>query len=271
MTQKTALVTGASAGFGTVMAHQLAKDGYYVLATARRMDRLEALRSKSIEPFKLDVTQDTEVQTAVDYLIKTKGRIDLLVNNAGFGYYSTIEEGKIEDVKYQFDVNFLGVMRMTQAVLPHMRAQHSGLIVNISSVVGHLSFPPLGYYAATKHALEALSDALRLEVEPFGIKVVLVEPGAIQTEFREVAVEQYEKSHTLPAYDRLYEVVSARQSEMFDKAPKAEIIAKTIHQIISTPAPRRRYTVGPTAGLLIFLKNKVGDWFLEPVFRKMMR
>lgn len=271
MPQKTALVTGASAGFGTIMTQQLVKDGYYVLATARRMDRLEAMRTESIEPFELDVTNQSHVDQAINHLIETRGHIDLLVNNAGYGYYSTIEEGDIEDVKRQFDVNFLGVMRMTQAVLPHMRKQQSGLIVNISSVVGHFSFPPLGYYASTKHALEAFSDALRIEVEQFGIKVVIVEPGAIQTEFREVALEQFEKSHKLPAYDNFFELAKRYHCKTFSKAPKAEVIAPVIHKIVTSSSPRRRYPVGPTAGLYIFIKNKIGDWLMDWGFKQMMK
>ena len=164
MTQRIALVTGASSGIGRATAKLLAKNGYYVFAMARRMHRLEQIRSASIEPIRLDVTDADAIRAAVNHAMATKGRIDLLVNNAGYGQLGAIECVSMEAAHQQFEVNFFGYARFMQAVLPHMRAQKSGCIINITSILGKISIPGFGWYAASKHAVEALSETLRGEV-----------------------------------------------------------------------------------------------------------
>ena len=183
MTQKIALVTGASSGIGRATARLLAKNDYYVFAAARRMPRLEQIRSEHIEPVRLDVMDEEAAQATVNHIMATKGRIDVLVNNAGYGQLGAIECVSMEAAHRQFEVNVFGYARFMQAVLPHMREQKSGCIINVVSALSRISVPGFGWYAASKHAIEALTDALRGEVMEFGIDVVLIAPGVIRTEF----------------------------------------------------------------------------------------
>ena len=181
MTKRVALVTGASSGIGKATAELLAKNDYYVFAMARRIDRLEQIRSENIEPICLDVTDSDAITTLVDHVMVTKGRIDLLVNNAGYGQLGAIECVSMKAAHRQFEVNVFGYARFIQAVLPHMRTQKSGCIINIASILGRISIPGFGWYAASKHAVEALSETLRGEVMKFVIRVVVIAPGLIKT------------------------------------------------------------------------------------------
>ncbi len=196
--RKVILVTGASAGIGREAAILLAREGHAVYAGARRLDRLEELTEHGITPVEMDVTHSDDNERAVSRIIEEEGRIDVLINNAGFGLYGPVEEIPLDDARYQFEVNLFGLAHLTQLVLPHMRPQRSGRIINVSSVVGKI-FVPLGaWYVATKHALEGWSDCLRLEAAPFNIHVALVEPGAIRTEFFDVTrgrLEEYFDEH----------------------------------------------------------------------------
>ncbi|MEM9243732.1 MAG: SDR family NAD(P)-dependent oxidoreductase [Pseudomonadota bacterium] len=268
MNQKIALVTGASSGLGAVMTQQLADDGYYVFAAARRQDRLEAMRSERIEPLILDVTQDDAIHSAIAHILSSKNRIDLLVNNAGYGYYATIEEGDITAVKQLFEVNYFGIMRMTQAVLPHMRAQGCGMIVNMASVVGQVAFPVIGYYAATKHAVEAFSDALRMEVNQFGIKVVIIEPSMIKTEFGSIAIEHLKQSQRLDSYHKLTNKFKRLMTTRQGKSASPKRLAGVMHNIITAKRPKRRYVVGTDAHFVIFIKNKIGYCLIDPIARR---
>lgn len=268
MKQKIAIVTGASSGLGHAICHQLEQQGYYVYACARRASILEKLRSQNIEPLTLDVTKDSQCQDAIQHIIESKGTVDLLINNAGFGLYSTIEDANIEAVQYQFDVNLFGIIRLTQKVLPYMRKKQSGRIINISSVVGQISMPIIGYYAASKHAVEAFSDALRMEVQQFGIDVVIVEPGAIKTGFEQIAFESLKKSHKTRAYDRLVKKMQDFSVDMFAKAPAAECINKSIKHAISSKKPKKRYQVGKDAKALLFIKRFLGYAALDPILTR---
>jgi len=203
MTYQVALVTGASSGIGKATAELLARNNHYVFVMARRMDRLEQMRSDHIEPIYLDVTDAEAIRVSVDYVISTKGRIDVLVNNAGFGQLGAIECVSMEAAHQQFEVNVFGYARFMQAVLPHMREQKSGSIVNIASALGRITIPGFGWYAASKHAVEALSEALRGEVLEFGINVVVIAPGLIKTEF---TAKEFELLNTVahpPIYKKL--------------------------------------------------------------------
>lgn len=271
MSQKIALVSGASSGLGKVIVKQLARDGFYVFATARSKEKLEAMRSEYIEPLVLDVTKDADVMAAVEYIIKTKGQLDVLVNNAGYGYAATIEDGSIKNVKSQFEVNYFGVMRLTQAVLPHMRERKSGRIINMSSLVGQVSYPIFGYYASTKHALEAFSDSLRMEMVQFGVKVVLIEPGAIKTGFGDIMLRELEGSHKTKSYEILTNAFKREAANTYRRAPGADVIAKVIHQSVVSKSPKRRYVVGIDAKFLIFLKNKLGAFFVDYSLLRMLK
>ena len=176
--KKVVLITGASSGIGKVTAEKLLEKGYVVYATARRLKKMLDLESKGANILKMDVTSDGDVNSVVDKIIQEQGRIDVLLNNAGYGSYSTVENIPMEELKYQFEVNVFGQGRLIKAVLPYMRSQKSGRIINMSSMVGIVSTPLLGWYAASKHATEAMSDALRLELKGTGIdnKLLAISP-----------------------------------------------------------------------------------------------
>jgi len=183
---KVILITGASSGMGREAAILLARGGHTVYAGARRADRMEDLSEHGITPVEMDVSKGGDNERAVRRIIDADGRIDVLINNAGFGLYGTVEDIPLDDARYQFEVNLFGLAHLTQLVLPHMRAQGAGRIVNTSSMGGRIFTPFGAWYHATKHALEGWSDCLRIETAPFNIQVVLIQPGLIQTEFGHV-------------------------------------------------------------------------------------
>ena len=262
-TEPIALVTGASGGIGKSIAEMLAANGFYVFAAARSMDKLEAMRTSQIEPLQLDVTDGDGIETAVTHITHSKGRLDVLINNAGYGLYGTIEGLSPQAVEHVFAVNVFGLGRMVQAVLPIMRRQKSGTIINISSVVGKVSMPGLGWYAATKHAVEGMTDALRLEVKQFGINVVLVEPGVINTGFEDVAVSTLDNSNEPPAYAQM--VATFRQSvrDSYKNAPGPELVANTVLKAVRAASPKARYRVGRDAKLLITARHTLGDGLFD--------
>ncbi|MFD4506570.1 oxidoreductase, partial [Streptomyces sp. NPDC058457] len=193
---KTALVTGASSGIGEATALKLQSLGYTVYAAARRTDRLQKLADRGIRPLAMDVTSDDSMQAGVARIVAETGRIDVLVNNAGYGSYGAIEDVPLSEGRYQFEVNVFGAMRLAQLALPHMRARKSGTIINVTSMGGKIHTPLGGWYHGTKFALEALSDCLRLETKPFGIDVVIIEPGGIATEWGTIAADGLRKAST---------------------------------------------------------------------------
>lgn len=180
METKVILITGASSGIGRETAIYLAKNNYKVYGVARRVDKLEELNKLGIQTIAMDVTDEASIKNTIDTIIQKEGKIDVLVNNAGYGEYGAFEDVSIENAKYQMEVNVFGLARITQLVLPYMRQQKSGSIINVSSVGGKVSNPMGSWYHASKFAVEALSDSLRLEVKPFGINVVVIEPGGIK-------------------------------------------------------------------------------------------
>lgn len=259
MTQQIALVTGASSGIGKAIAEHLAAKGYYVFASARGMKKLEALRHQNIEPLQLDVTDSETIASAIEHIKATKGRIDALVNNAGYGLYGTVEGVTPERARHQFDVNVFGLAELTQAVLPIMRSQKSGVIVNMSSVVGKVSMPGLAWYCASKYAVEALSDALRSEVKPFGIKVVIIEPGPIKTGFAEKALETLNKTNDPPSYNQLVSSMEKLSERLSRYAPGPDIIAKAVHEAVTSDNPKTRYALPISSTLFIRLKRWLSD------------
>ena len=179
MTNTTVLITGASSGIGKETAKQLLTKGYTVYAAARRLEKMDDLKEIGCIPLKMDITKEDDIRAVVERICEERGGVDILINNAGFGTQGSIEETSLDDARYQFDVNLFGLARLTQLVLPYMRENRFGKIINISSVGGKIYVPLGGWYHATKHALEGWSDCLRTEVQRFGIDVVIVEPGAI--------------------------------------------------------------------------------------------
>ncbi|GEP20134.1 oxidoreductase [Pediococcus argentinicus] len=261
---KVILITGASSGIGYKAAIQLAKEGYKVYGGARRVERMQALTDFGITPLELDLTKPQSLKFAVDRIIEEEGHIDILVNNAGYGSYGAIENVDIEEAKRQFDVNIFGLARLVQLVLPHMRNQHSGRIINISSMAGRMTTFMGAWYHATKYALEAFSDALRMEIKPFGIDVVIVEPGGIKTDWGLIAADHLEESSQNSPYEEMGHATAKKLRREYTTGPlsKPDLIANTITKAVMSKRPRTRYLVGFGAKPVVFLHTVLPDrWF----------
>ena len=270
MIQKIALVTGASSGIGRATAVLLAKNGFYVFVMARRKDRLEEIRSEHIEPIPLDVTDAEAVKSVVNHIIAAKGRIDVLVNNAGFGQLGAIECVSMEAAHYQFEVNVFGYARFMQAVLPRMREQKSGCIVNISSVLGKFALPGFGWYAASKHAVEALSESVRGEVKDFGIDVVMIAPGLIKTEFVTKELELLKAVIHPTAYQKI--IVGLHRLLVDEpKAPGSEIIAEAVLRAVTGSISPVRHALPWDSKAAVIARWVMGGRFFAWVTRKKMR
>ena len=267
---KIILVTGASAGIGREAAILLAREGHTVYAGARRLDRLEELAEHGIAAVQMDVTKEEDNERAVSRIIESEGRIDVLINNAGFGLYGPVEEVPLDDARYQFEVNLFGLAHLTQLVLPHMRARRSGRIINVSSVVGKI-FVPLGaWYVATKHALEGWSDCLRLEAAPFNIQVVLVEPGAIRTEFFDVTKGRLKEYYDDTAYKAQFEPFLGMfdNPKARDRSTGAHVLGEVLVKAATTPRPRRRYVKGHMGRPALLIRKWLGDGAYEFLLRR---
>jgi NAD(P)-dependent dehydrogenase (short-subunit alcohol dehydrogenase family) len=258
MTEKIALVTGASSGIGRATARLLAKNGYYVFAAARRMHRLEQIRSDRIEPIMLDVSDAEGIRATVDHIISMKGRIDVLVNNAALCQLGAIECVSMDAAHHQFEVNVFGYARFMQGVLPHMREQKSGCIVNIVSALSRVSIPGFGWYAASKHAIEALTDALRGEVMEFGIDVVLIAPGLIKTEFVPNQLRLLQKVAHPPVYRKLLAGVRKLLADE-PKAPGPDIIARSVLQALNARFPPVRHALPFDSKLAVIARWLLGE------------
>ena len=270
---KVVLITGASAGMGREAAILMAQKGHTVYAGARRADRLAELATHGVVPVGMDVSVSVDNERAVNQVIEAEGRIDVLINNAGFGLYGPVEDISLDEARYQFEVNLFGLAHLTQLVLPHMRSQGSGRIVNVSSVGGRI-FTPLGaWYHATKHALEGWSDCLRYEVAHFGIQVVVIQPGAIRTEFGDVMGASLENHRGDTAYSSPVEAyVRMRDNPRtmaFATDPKT--LAEVYLKAATARRPRRRYVKGAFARPLLFMRKWLGDGVYEFLLRRMVR
>jgi NAD(P)-dependent dehydrogenase (short-subunit alcohol dehydrogenase family) len=261
MTERVALVTGASSGIGDATARRLAQLGYTVYAGARRVERMEALKQVGIRTSSLDVTNEASMVAFVNEVISATGRIDVLVNNAGYGSYGALEDVPIEEARRQFDVNIFGLARLTQLVLPHMRAQHDGYIVNISSVGGKI-WEPLGcWYHASKFAVEGLSDSLRAELSHFGIKVVIIEPGAIRTEWAAIAGDNLNARSAATPYEEQAKILSGvlRAADKSRAASPPTVVADAIAKAVQSRRPRSRYAVGGGARSILLAQRLLTD------------
>ena len=262
MDGKVAVVTGASSGIGEATARRLAALGFTVYAAARRVDRMAPLAGAGIRPVMVDVTDDATMVRLVTDIVDRSGRIDVLVNNAGYGSYGALEEVSMHEARRQFDVNVFGLARLAQLVLPHMRAQGSGYIVNISSMGGKI-YEPLGsWYHAAKFAVEGLSDSLRVELKPFGVHVVIVEPGAIKTEWGDIASESLLQTSGGGAYAKQAKAV-ANVFEASVRNPKRAspptVIADAIAAAVTSRRPKTRYVVGSGARPLLLARRVLTD------------
>jgi NAD(P)-dependent dehydrogenase (short-subunit alcohol dehydrogenase family) len=261
MTARIALVTGASSGIGEATARKLHALGYVVYGAARRVDRMEELAADGIRTIAMDVTDDDSLRAGVDRILSETGRIDVLVNNAGYGSYGAVEDVPLDEARYQFEVNVFGAARLIQLVLPGMRAQRSGTIVNISSMGGRIYTPLGGWYHGTKFALEALSDCLRLEAKPFGVDVVVIEPGSIQTEWGDIAASNLRKVSADGPYARRADAMAASMASEANARRNSPptVIADAIGKAVTARRPRTRYTAGFAAKPLITLRRVLPD------------
>jgi NAD(P)-dependent dehydrogenase (short-subunit alcohol dehydrogenase family) len=274
---KTALVTGASSGIGEATALHLAELGYTVYAGARRVERMSDLADRGIRTRSVDVTDDPSMVALVEAILADTGRIDVLVNNAGYGLYGALEDVPVEEARRQFDVNIFGLARMTQLVLPQMRAQREGYIVNISSMGGKIWEPLGSWYHASKFAVEGLSDSLRVEVAAFGIKVVIIQPGTIRSEWSGIAADKLEAASANTPYAEQARLVGGglRAVDHMRMASGPEVVAEAVGKAVQSPKPRTRYIVGGGArGILLaeaVLPDRGFDRFIQLGYRMASR
>jgi NAD(P)-dependent dehydrogenase (short-subunit alcohol dehydrogenase family) len=262
-TSRAVLITGCSSGIGWATAERLARGGWTVYATARDVEAVAPLEAFGCRLLPLDVTEEDSMRAAVEEVERMEGAVGVLVNNAGYSQSGAVEEVPMEKVRRQFETNVFGLVRLCQLVLPGMRRQGFGRIVNLSSMGGRLTFPGGGFYHASKYAVEALSDALRFEVRGFGVEVVVVEPGLIRTGFARAAVGSMgEERGPYASFDA---GVARTTRENYERGPLAalgggpEAVAETIERAISAARPRARYTVTPSARVLISGRRLLPD------------
>jgi NAD(P)-dependent dehydrogenase (short-subunit alcohol dehydrogenase family) len=269
---KAVLITGCSTGIGRATAEHLASRGWNVYATARKLESIADLASRGCKTLALDVCDDASMRAAVATVERAEGSVGVLINNAGYGLEGTFEETPIDAIRRQFETNVFGLIAMTKLVLPAMRAQRWGRIVNLSSMGGKLTLPGGAYYHATKHAVEALSDALRFEVKGFGIDVIVIEPGPIKTRFGDTAVGSIAAPKDSP-YAAFNLVLEKQIREAYEGGPMArfaagpEAVADVIEKAISAANPRTRYPVTLAARVMMRLRCTLPDRAFDAFLR----
>lgn len=257
--KKVILVTGASSGMGKEFVKALLNDGHILYGGARRVDKMEDIKKAGANVMHLDVTDDNLMVNCIKTVIKNEGRIDVLINNAGFGLNAAIEDVSMADARSQFEVNVFGMARMIQLVLPYMRKQGEGKIINISSVAGKVSSPMAGWYHASKHAVEALSDSLRMEVAKFGIDVVIIEPGSVKSEWGTIARDNTVKISGNGAYKKMTETYVEMVNSSGSKASEPAVISKLVKRAIDAKRPKTRYVGGHMAVPILILQRLLSD------------
>ena len=258
--QKVVLITGTAYGIGKSTAELLIDKGHIVYGGDILVEENLYLNDIGGTALEMDVTNQEHIDKAINQIISEQGRVDVLVNNAGLGVYGAIEDVSMEDIYYQYDVNLFGLARVTKAVLPYMREQESGLIINISSVLGETYGPLAGWYLSTKHALEGWSDALRVELKEFDIDVVVVQPGAINTNFSNVTKTYIDKYRENSAYQHLYgEPITDTGNEVLSNQSDPIVIAKVINKAMNARNPKTRYAAGAYSKIGIFLRKIMTD------------
>lgn len=269
------LVTGCSSGIGAATADFLVKAGHTVYATARRTETLSELEAAGARTLALDVTSEDSMAAAVEAVEAEHGRVGVLVNNAGYGEYGTIEETDLDRVRTMFETNVFGLSRMTQLVLPAMREARAGRIVNIGSVGGRFTWPVGGYYHATKYAVEAITDALRNEIRPFGLHVSLVEPGLIRTRFEDTALGSaavvQDDSSPYAALLAASTTATARAYANRRLAAGPEPVARAVLKAIESSSPRSRYVITPAARAMIAARTLGGDRVWDGIVRQQFK
>jgi NAD(P)-dependent dehydrogenase (short-subunit alcohol dehydrogenase family) len=278
MDQPVAIVTGGSSGIGESVCRALQGAGFTVYAAARRMDQMASLAAAGMKIVKVDVTDDGSLVALVEQVVAETGRIDVLVNNAGYGSYGALEDVPMDEARRQFDVNVFGLARLTQLVLPHMRSRRSGRIVNISSMGGKIYEPMGSWYHSTKFAVEGLSDSLRMELRPFGIQVVLIEPGAIKTEWAGISADNVRARSAGGPYAKqagqVGAVLDAGAGETA-RGSDPSVVADAVVKAATARRPRTRYAIGLGAKPLILLRRVLPDrgfdFLMRQIFRRAAR
>jgi NAD(P)-dependent dehydrogenase (short-subunit alcohol dehydrogenase family) len=256
---RVALVTGASSGIGAATARRLARAGFTVYGAARRADRLAELAAHGVRPLAMDLTDDASLVAGVERIVAEAGRVDLLVNNAGYGSYGAVEDVPLDEARRQIEVNVLGLARLIQLVLPTMRTQRSGRIVNVTSIGGRITTPFGGWYHASKFAVEGLSDALRQELAPFGVDVVVIEPGAIRTEWSGIAMDSGIAASGDGAYGDRVRAAAKGFANAESRASDPDVVARAIEKAATVRRPRTRYAIGSGAKPILAARRVLGD------------
>ncbi len=269
--KKVVLVTGASSGIGEATAQTLHDAGWEVYAGARRIDRMETLEAKGVHTIKLDVTAEESMTECVATILSKEDRIDVLVNNAGYGSYGSLEDIPMEEARYQFEVNVFGLARLTQLVLPNMRERQRGKIINVSSVGGKLGEPHGCWYHATKFAVEGLSDSLRMELKQFNIDVVVIQPGAIKTEWGSIARKNMLKISGHTTYGDLVKKHVVMLEKFDGQGSDPSVIGDAILTACTSVKPKTRYAIGNSAGMMLFMRKILSDRLFDKMMLSYMK
>ncbi|OEK06240.1 oxidoreductase [Roseivirga misakiensis] len=271
--KKVIVITGASSGMGKNFALDLLKKGHIVYGLARRVEKMDDIVKAGGKAIAMDITQETQVENAVNQILHEQGKVDVLINNAGYALYGPVEESTIDSARRQFEVNMFGLASITQKVIPIMRKYKSGRVINISSMGGKMYTPFGAWYHATKHALEGWSDCLRLELESFGIDVVIIEPGGIETEFTNVFLENLQgDANNGPYADSLQKIIKST-GEMAEKGQLSSpsVITNLIDKAVHSKRPKTRYVAGSFAKPLMFMRKYLGDRRFDKILMRQLQ
>ncbi|MGA8105885.1 MAG: SDR family oxidoreductase [Nitrososphaeraceae archaeon] len=278
VSQKVAIVTGSSSGIGLETSVSLAQNGFLTYATMRNLDKSSIIKTAAdneslpIKVVQLNVADNRMVNNAIQAIVSEAGRIDILVNNAGYGLVGAFEDLSIDDeIKNQYETNVFGLMRVTQAVLPIMRRQKSGIIVNVSSGAGLFGYPGGSAYVSTKFAVEGLSESMAYELEPFGIKVVLIEPGFIKTNFANAMVLAKKAQDPSSPYSEMMQRIQANSNEMAKNASSVDVVSKAILEAVKSKSPNLRYLVGKDVEAWAANKKTMGDTEFHNMMQNLTR
>ena len=263
--KKVILITGASSGIGKDTALSLIKEGHVVYGVARRLEMMKDIVQAGGHAIKMDILKEKNIDNVVNQIIKEQSRVDVLINNAGYGLWGAVETISIDEAKRQFDVNIFGLAYLTKKIIPIMRKQKSGKIINMSSMGGKVYTPFGAWYHATKYALEGWSDCLRIELKSFGIDVILIEPGVIKTEFQDVMMDSTVERSIGTPYEKKLKALEKATQEMYARGigSPPSTITKLIIKAINSHNPKRRYVGGLFAKPMLFIKKWFGDKIYE--------
>ena len=278
VSQKVAIVTGSSSGIGLETSVSLAQNGFLTYATMRNLDKSSIIKTAAdneslpIKVVQLNVADNRMINNAIQAIVSEAGRIDILVNNAGYGLVGAFEDLSIDDeIKNQYETNVFGLMRVTQAVLPIMRRQKSGIIVNVSSGAGLFGYPGGSAYVSTKFAVEGLSESMAYELEPFGIRVVLIEPGFIKTNFANAMVLAKKAQDPSSPYSEMMQRIQANSNEMAKNASSVDVVSKAILEAVKSKSPNLRYLVGKDVEAWAASKKTMGDTEFHNMMQNLTR